>query len=116
MSAAQEIKKSSAGKRQSAFLRANDTLVRAYSYFGGIPDKLKATTQTKATTERKGPSLLRIETRQEEYKGPEWLVAWKRFTDEHKLEIFWIIIYTAIITFIFIEKAYSLYFLVLPFN
>lgn len=109
MSAAQEIKKSSAAsKRQSALVRANDTVVRAYSYFGGIADKTKKKTQTMASTERQTPSLLRIETRQEERGGPEWLVAWKRFTEEYKLEIFWIILYTAILIFIFVEKAYSL--------
>jgi hypothetical protein len=111
VSAVQGLAASGANKRQSALLRANETLVRAYSYFGGSsPDfgphgPLDPALTTKTTT-KPAPSLLRVET-QERKKDPDWLIVWKRFVDEYKLEIFWISIYTAIITFIFIDKAYS---------
>ncbi len=111
MSAIQGLATSGANKRQSALLRANETVVRAYSYFGGSsPDfgphgSLDPSLKTK-TTAKPTPSLLRIET-QERKKDPDWLIVWKRFVDEYKLEIFWISIYTAIMTFILIDKAYS---------
>ncbi len=111
MSAIQGLATSGANKRQSALLRANETVVRAYSYFGGSsPDfgplgPIDPTLKTK-TTAKPTPSLLRVET-QERKKDPDWLIVWKRFVDEYKLEIFWISIYTAIMTFILIDKAYS---------
>jgi len=111
VSAIQGLATSGANKRKSALLRANETVVRAYSYFGGSsPDfgphgPLDPSLKTK-TTAKPTPSLLRVET-QERKKDPDWLIVWKRFVDEYKLEIFWISIYTAIMTFILIDKAYS---------
>ena len=104
MASAQEIL-SAPKRRQSAILRANETVIRAYSYFGGTPDKQTPQQKGKTSTVT---SLLRVETQSEEKRGPEWLRRWSRFVDEYKLEIFWITIYTTLIAYIFIEKAYSL--------
>ncbi|XP_054156010.1 dual oxidase-like isoform X2 [Oppia nitens] len=117
-------------QRQSALLRANDTLIRAYSYFGDVTDRQKkqtlptitTTSTTTGTTDQKKQlpqqqqqqhrqqmpiSLLRVETQESRRSGPEWLTVWKRCIDEYKLEIFWITIYTAIIVYIFIDKSYT---------
>ncbi|CAG2111400.1 unnamed protein product, partial [Medioppia subpectinata] len=107
VSGIQEIASPGGNKRQSAYLKANQTLIRAYSYFGGttaMPND--PTQQTIKPIAKTSPSLLRVETH-EAKRGPEWLTVWKRSVDEHKLEIFWITIYTAIITYIFIEKAHT---------
>ncbi|CAG2174102.1 unnamed protein product, partial [Oppiella nova] len=108
VSGAQEIATSAANKnkRQSAFLRANDTLIRAYSYFGGTDPNAKDPKLTTKKSAPKSPSLLRVETH-EAKTGPEWLTVWKRVVDEYKLQIFWITIYTALIIYIFIDKAYT---------
>jgi len=111
VSALQGISSTGANKRQSALLRANDTLVRAYSYFGGSsPDfgplgPLDPALITKSSA-KPTKSMLRVETH-EQKKDPDWLIVWKRFVDEYKLEIFWITIYTAILILIFVDKAYS---------
>ena len=83
-------------KRQSALFRANDTIIRAYSYFGGKsgPDFTK-----------QPPTFLKIET-QEQSKEPDWLIQWVRFADARKLEIFFIVLYTLVVLFIFVDKAY----------
>lgn len=114
MSAAQEITSSATNRRQSAFLRANDTLIRAYSYFGESDPIQRADPKLNSKT-KTSQSLLKIETK-EETSGPEWLTVWKRTVDENKLEIFWITIYTIIIAYIFAEKAYSLLTLYLNFS
>jgi len=86
----------SINKRQSALYRANDTIIRAYSYFGSKsgPDFSKQV-----------PTFLKIET-QEHSKEPDWLISWIRFVDASKKEIFFIVLYTLILLFIFVDKAY----------
>ena len=82
--------------RQSALFRANDTIIRAYSYFGGKsgPDFTK-----------QAPTFLKIETH-EQSKEPDWLISWIRFVDARKSEIFFIVLYTLVVLFIFFDKAY----------
>lgn len=86
-------------KRQSALFRANDTIIRAYSYFG---DKSKHDFSNLA---KQAPTFLKIETH-EQAKEPDWLISWVRFVDARKQEIFFIVLYTLWILFIFIDKAY----------
>ena len=110
MSAIQDIATSTTGRRQSALLRANDTLIRAYSYFGGTsPKPNDPQLMTKQYSKATAPSLLRVETQEDPKSGPEWVTVWQRVIDRNKLEIFWITIYTAILVYLFIDKAYSLY-------
>ena len=92
-------------KRESALYRANDTIIRAYSYFGGKsgPDFSK-----------QAPTFLKIETH-ENSKEPDWLISWIRFVDAKKKEIFCIVLYTLAVILIFLDKAYCkhLFFLLL---
>ncbi|KAI2797837.1 hypothetical protein BLOT_015257 [Blomia tropicalis] len=87
-------------KRSSALFRANDTIIRAYSYFGdksGGPDFSSLTKQA--------PTFLKIQTK-EKANEPDWLLSWIRFIDARKKEIFFITLYTLIVLLIFVDKAY----------
>lgn len=90
-------------KRQSALFRANDTIIRAYSYFGGKsgPNSNLAF----SNLAKQAPTFLKIEI-QEQSKDPDWLISWIRFVDARKQEIFFITLYTLFVIFIFIDKAY----------
>lgn len=80
--------------------RANDTIIRAYSYFGdksGGPDFSSLTKQA--------PTFLKIQTK-EKANEPDWLLSWIRFIDARKKEIFFITLYTLIVLLIFVDKAY----------
>lgn len=100
LSVANLDKLKSSDKRQTALLRANDTIVRAYSYFDATP-KVDFT---------KPKSYLKIET---EELQPEQgrLISWIRFVDAKKSEIFFVVLYTLIMLYIFLDKVYckSLY-------
>lgn len=96
-------------KRESALFRANDTIIRAYSYFGGKsgPDF--------SNLPKQAPTFLKIETH-EHSKEPDWLISWIRFVDAAKKEIFCIVLYTAIVIFIFVDKAYCKWSLKLDYS
>lgn len=84
-------------KRKSAIFRANDTIVRAYSYFGGERRNNLANLASQ--------SLLKIET-EEQSSEPGPLHSWIRFIDAKKGEIFFTTLYTLVMVYIYFDMAY----------
>ncbi|KAK8769919.1 hypothetical protein V5799_013614 [Amblyomma americanum] len=101
--------------RNSVVYRAQNTLVRAYSYFGGHSDA--ATTAASLAAEATGQqtrsrlnvqplALPRKANYEQESALSLYLVAMGKFVENHRLEIFWLTLYTLVLLAIFSERAY----------
>lgn len=85
--------------RQSAVIRAQETVVRAYSIVIGEKGQKPSRAKSMIKVETKPTVYPQDLTQQKVYKGI-------RFFENYKLHIFWAILYTLVICGIFIERAY----------
>ncbi|XP_054706944.1 dual oxidase 2-like [Uloborus diversus] len=95
----EEYKTTPQAARKSVAMRAEETVVRAYSILG----------EPKAPLQRKQGTLLRVETKPMIYESdPTKQKVNKiiRFIENYKPHIFWTVLYTLIMFGIFIQKAY----------
>lgn len=87
--------------RQSAIFKAHETIYRAYSYFGG--------NEPAKAFQGQSPSQVKVEIKEQTYQASPWkqkMTKIIRFTENFRLHIFWLILYTLIIFGIFAERAY----------
>lgn len=101
--------------RNSVVYRAQNTLVRAYSYFGGKSDAptaaaaLAAEATGKSTRSRLNVQPLAMPRKanyEQESAFSRYVVAAGKFGENHRLEIFWLTLYTLVLFAIFSERAY----------
>ncbi|KAH9369450.1 hypothetical protein HPB48_014370 [Haemaphysalis longicornis] len=102
--------------RNSVVYRAQNTLVRAYSYFGGKSDAqtASATLASEAAAAGQPPrSKLNVQPlplpRKANYdqdSASGYFVAFAKFAENHRLEVFWLTLYTLVLLAIFSERAY----------
>ncbi|RWS13819.1 dual oxidase 2-like isoform X1 [Dinothrombium tinctorium] len=96
----QGVQQTAQQRRRSALVRANDTVVRAYSYFGGDGP----------ASESKCEPKIKIRT-EKTTKEPSLWTRIVRFVDERKSHIFWMFLYNFILVYIFVDKAFYYTFL-----
>ncbi|KAH6937564.1 hypothetical protein HPB50_001717 [Hyalomma asiaticum] len=100
--------------RNSVVYRAQNTLVRAYSYFGGKSDAPTAAAalaaeatgqQTRSRLNVQPLALPRKANYEQESALSRYMVAMGKFVENHRLEIFWLTLYTLVLLAIFCERA-----------
>lgn len=102
--------------RNSVVYRAQNTLVRAYSYFGGKSDAQTATAALASEAAAIGqpprsklnvqPLALPRKANYDRDSASRYFVAFAKFAQNHRLEMFWLTLYTLVLLAIFSERAY----------
>lgn len=98
--------------RNSVVYRAQNTLVRAYSYFGGRPGEAPPAASLGKMPGQKRSHLnvepLPVSRRPTYDETPlhKYLVSVLKFVEYNRLEIFWVTMYTLVLIAIFAERAY----------
>ncbi|CAN8011196.1 unnamed protein product, partial [Ixodes pacificus] len=103
--------------RNSVVYRAQNTLVRAYSYFGGKSDAQTAAAalaaeatghqgQQASSRVRAEPLAVQRKVNYDQDTASRYLVALEKFVENHRLDIFWLVLYTLVLLAIFCERAY----------
>ncbi|KAL1420959.1 hypothetical protein MTO96_004326 [Rhipicephalus appendiculatus] len=104
--------------RNSVVYRAQNTLVRAYSYFGGKSDAPTAAAtlaaeatgqQTRSRLNVQPLALPRKANYEKESALSRYQVALAKFVENNRLEMFWLTLYTLVLFAIFCERAYCEY-------